>query len=70
MDWCGLVRAFLQDFLVFCFLKCASHMKVCLELIRKLDCFQGHYGPHVSHWLMFNITQGDKSYVIPFVLGI
>ena len=25
--------------------------------------FQGHNGPHVSHWLICNITQGDKSYV-------
>ena len=32
--------------------------------------FQGHDGPHVSHWLIFTITQGDKSYMIPFVLGI
>ena len=28
--------------------------------------FQGHDGPLVK----FNITQGDKSYVIPFVSGI
>lgn len=47
---------------------CTAHEG--LELIRKLDCFQGHQGPRVSHWLIFSITQRDKSYMIPFILVI